>query len=200
MHPDPEGAKRRQRTWLRDQRLKRLGYSSYRAYQQSAEWRSVRRRYWTDADTRKDCAICRTDSDALLLHHKTYDRVGAEELEDLVALCNRCHCLVHELEKRGTLDLDFGGLVNRVRAARNRRERLKREQAMPQPTSENLRAQRMVEWEVALLRKQIAKSKAKQKLGGIRRCEHAIRRRQRELLWLRAHPDQGRRHMPLVRR
>ncbi|MFF8819121.1 HNH endonuclease [Leucobacter sp. NPDC015123] len=31
------------------------------------------------------------------LHHITYDRLGAEEHEDLWPLCRGCHTLIHDL-------------------------------------------------------------------------------------------------------
>jgi len=50
----------------------------------------------------------------------TYERVGREELTDLTPLCRRCHAMLHELERRGEVGLDFTGFVNEERARRNR--------------------------------------------------------------------------------
>ena len=48
----------------------------------------------------------------------TYERVGDEELTDLTPLCRKCHAMVHELERRGEIALDFQGIVSMRRAAR----------------------------------------------------------------------------------
>lgn len=48
----------------------------------------------------------------------TYERVGDEELADLTPLCQPCHAIVHTLERRGEMGLDFAGLVNEQRARR----------------------------------------------------------------------------------
>jgi hypothetical protein len=52
------------------------------------------------------------------LHHTTYDRIGQEELTDLIALCPKCHADVHTLERRGEIELDFTGLESPERAAK----------------------------------------------------------------------------------
>ena len=41
-------------------------------------------------------------TEGLDVHHRTYDRVGAEELDDLTTLCDRCHTLFHEDRESGT--------------------------------------------------------------------------------------------------
>lgn len=103
------GIERRTRSWRRDNRLRQLGYKSYRAYIGSLEWRALRADYWADPHTPKDCAVC--GNEARILHHRTYERVGAERFEDLAPFCDTCHSLVHALERRGDLGLDFDGLV-----------------------------------------------------------------------------------------
>jgi hypothetical protein len=34
------------------------------------------------------------------LHHRTYDRLGCEDLRDLIPLCEACHSATHEWQKR----------------------------------------------------------------------------------------------------
>lgn len=48
----------------------------------------------------------------------TYERVGEELLTDLIPLCAKCHQIVHVLERRGEITLDFQGIVDFERAAR----------------------------------------------------------------------------------
>jgi hypothetical protein len=110
---------RRTRAWRRDNRLRILGYKDYAAYINSPEWKAKRAQFWGDPDIAKGCAVC--GGEASVLHHKTYERVGEEALDDLAPLCDPCHRLVHDLERRGDLGLDFDGLVDLARAAKLRR-------------------------------------------------------------------------------
>lgn len=50
------------------------------------------------------CQACET-TEALHVHHVTYDRFGAEELEDLRVLCAEHHDLAHHLERAGGYEL-----------------------------------------------------------------------------------------------
>jgi 5-methylcytosine-specific restriction endonuclease McrA len=97
----------------RASRLKRLGYSSYAEYLRSPHWQRTRHAY-RQSDQPQDC-IC-GETDHLQLHHMTYERVGAEEMADLTPLCGRCHAMIHTLEARGEIGLDFAGFVNDQRA------------------------------------------------------------------------------------
>lgn len=60
----------------------------YSAYLSSPEWRVLRRQVLDRADGR--CEYCGQAS-ATQVHHRTYQRVGAEELGDLAAICVPCH-------------------------------------------------------------------------------------------------------------
>lgn len=55
----------------------------------SAQWRNMRR------DIGKlrgeGCERCRRLTQPLFLHHKTYERLGHERLDDLELLCRLCH-------------------------------------------------------------------------------------------------------------
>jgi hypothetical protein len=62
--------------------------------------------------------VCQCGSEDVDLHHLTYERIGAEEMEDLVALCRTCHQDVHVLEARGDIGLDLSGIESEERAAR----------------------------------------------------------------------------------
>lgn len=71
----------------------------YDHYITSPTW-TKRRRQWLWAERKAHngivrCAVCRcvwgTPRAGGELHHLTYDRLGAERHDDLVALCTRCH-------------------------------------------------------------------------------------------------------------
>lgn len=109
-------AVKRARIESREARLKELGHKDYNAYLSSAAWRSLKARYRA-SDLVQDCGLC-SESDGLDMHHMTYERVGEEELSDLIPLCRNCHRMVHVLEERGEIGLDFSGLVDFQRAAR----------------------------------------------------------------------------------
>lgn len=63
------------------------------AYLRSPAWQAKR------ADYRRNrkwaCLICGAKR-GIQLHHLTYDRLGDEDLDDLVPLCQGCHVIVHE--------------------------------------------------------------------------------------------------------
>ena len=65
----------------------------YRLYLKSPEWQEIRQqilRFWD-----YKCATCYSEYD-LHVHHRTYKRVGNEELNDLIVLCENCHAKFHE--------------------------------------------------------------------------------------------------------
>jgi hypothetical protein len=69
-------------------RLKRLGYASYADYLKSEHWRAIKTR-WLQSKRVKSCSRC--GNPYFELHHKTYKRLGLEQLSDLIALCRECH-------------------------------------------------------------------------------------------------------------
>lgn len=107
------------RRWQRHLRLQKFGYRDYCTYLRSAHWHSVKARYRV-SDQPQDC-IC-GEAEAIQLHHMTYERVGEELLTDLTPLCPTCHAMIHTLEARGEIGLDFSGFCNEERAARHRAE------------------------------------------------------------------------------
>lgn len=86
-------------------RMQALGYRLYVDYLASPHWLDVRQR-WKAANLFKGwvCHCYGCDSrEGLSLHHRTYERVGREELSDLVLVCVDCHKRIHQLERRGML-------------------------------------------------------------------------------------------------
>jgi len=62
--------------------------SKYEDYIASPEWRSLRQKI-----LERDCHQCRTccSTEVLEVHHRTYDRLGHEDSDDLITLCHDCH-------------------------------------------------------------------------------------------------------------
>lgn len=78
---------------LKDERERRMPtWGEYQAYLGSSAWQDVRRLVIASFDGR--CATCNA-SDALEVHHRTYERVGDERMDDLTLLCSQCHELLH---------------------------------------------------------------------------------------------------------
>lgn len=66
---------------------------SYDEYLETPHWQEVRGRALARAG--HACAICPATT-RLEVHHRTYERLGAEADVDLVVLCRDCHRLFHE--------------------------------------------------------------------------------------------------------
>ena len=76
------------------------GYVDYYDYINSPEWKErARKRMRMD---RFQCSVCGTAKN-LAVHHITYERLGHEDMDDLITLCKDCHAKVHEndLAKKG---------------------------------------------------------------------------------------------------
>lgn len=84
-------------------RMHLLGYRVYADYLASPHWTDVRSR-WRAGNLFKGwvCHSYGCDSkDGLSLHHWTYERLGREELSDLILVCTACHKRIHGMERRG---------------------------------------------------------------------------------------------------
>lgn len=108
---------------VRSKRLARYGFTNYAAYVKSSRWQTTRRR-WHKAKGYPPC-VC--GDPAVLLHHKTYQRLGEEALDDLVAMCDDCHSTVHRLADAGLMSLDPAEWVDAGRAKENRKRRAEEE-------------------------------------------------------------------------
>lgn len=67
---------------------------NYHEYLRSDSWRRVRERKLREAG--RVCSLCPSVSN-LHVHHRTYERLGKERLDDLVVLCRRCHSRHHSV-------------------------------------------------------------------------------------------------------
>jgi len=75
-------------------RLTELRAMPYRLYLRSPEWRQTRAAALVRAGNA--CSLDVTHTDRLEVHHRTYARLGAEFVTDLVVLCYSCHELYHD--------------------------------------------------------------------------------------------------------
>lgn len=64
----------------------------YLAYLKSNEWRCVRRIALHAAGHR--CQLC-ASTNKLQVHHKTYENIERETLDDVIVLCGICHSKFH---------------------------------------------------------------------------------------------------------
>jgi hypothetical protein len=81
----------------RRDRIAKLRALPYADYLKSTHWERIRER--AIARSLGRCQLCNalpTERASLHVHHRTYERVGAEYLEDLIALCEACHRLFHD--------------------------------------------------------------------------------------------------------
>jgi 5-methylcytosine-specific restriction endonuclease McrA len=71
------------------ERAAKLQSMPYAEYLETPEWH-YRRRQVVKAAERK-CQYCGIPTHDLNVHHRTYERLGNEDPDDLIALCRDCH-------------------------------------------------------------------------------------------------------------
>jgi hypothetical protein len=71
----------------------------YSIYLKSRHWQRVRSRALVRAG--HACQLCNTKQATLDVHHRTYERRGNEQPEDLIVLCRACHFKFHEDDAGG---------------------------------------------------------------------------------------------------
>jgi hypothetical protein len=64
----------------------------YKQYLETSHWRALRHERLKAANYR--CQVCNAKG-ILNVHHRTYERRGAELPEDVIVLCRSCHSLFH---------------------------------------------------------------------------------------------------------
>jgi len=69
--------------------------TDYEKYLKSTHWSRIKT---VVKSVRRTCEACSSGLD-LHVHHKTYKRLGGENMEDLTLLCQGCHKMVHEVQK-----------------------------------------------------------------------------------------------------
>lgn len=75
------------------ERLASMGYEKYNDYLASDPWKAFKQKYKKSPETPKECQVCGYKQ--IQLHHITYERLGYEELTDVVPLCQKHHYAVH---------------------------------------------------------------------------------------------------------
>lgn len=104
-------------------RIKRLsstrqkGYTIYgqpaAEYLQSSEWAEVKRRYFA-SNLRQDCVVCAAPHEpAFFLHHRRYERLGAEYLGDLMPVCPDCREVIVEAYRLAGSEAESLGYMTR---------------------------------------------------------------------------------------
>ena len=75
---------------------------TYDQYIKSNTWRNGQARLAELATSGFRCRLCNAPASeaALEVHHRTYERLGAEEPGDLTTLCRECHFVVTDLLRR----------------------------------------------------------------------------------------------------
>lgn len=103
--PKPKKSRksRSERREKRKRGVRLAGYETYAQYLLSPEWKAVRARWMKSEFCRGE--VCHTAGcrslHALQLHHRTYARIGYEDMKDLVLVCQSCHYKIHALQKTG---------------------------------------------------------------------------------------------------
>lgn len=64
-----------------------------KAYMKSKEWDYIRKKVLVRDKYR--CRFCHRRSRSMQVHHITYERLFAEDLNDLITLCGYCHAKHH---------------------------------------------------------------------------------------------------------
>jgi hypothetical protein len=73
--------------------------NKYSKYLTSKDWKKKRQQAL--AHYGSSCVLC--DSDAVDVHHRTYDRIYDESMSDLIVLCRDCHAAHHKKLSKQTL-------------------------------------------------------------------------------------------------
>ncbi len=83
----------RKKTPITPERLAELRTMKYSDYLRTPEW--YRRRAVALKIAEHRCQLCYSQ-EGLTIHHRTYERLGAERMTDLLVLCRECHTLFHQ--------------------------------------------------------------------------------------------------------
>lgn len=92
---------------LRKQKLNENGYSDYKEYLQSDEWKTIKENIKSRKGAKWNlCNLCTTPNN-LEVHHSSYKVIGTVNTHNTVKiLCRSCHQQIHDLCKENS-KLDF---------------------------------------------------------------------------------------------
>ena len=92
----------REDPWLaqvaRTRGVKAAGFRNYEAYLASPHWQSLRQRVLEEQRIRLQrnvCEDCGKEGLEFDIHHRTYERLGNERIEDCQIFCEQCHYKLH---------------------------------------------------------------------------------------------------------
>lgn len=70
--------------------------NTYKRYLRSVHWQNLRQQALSRANGRCEmCGYKPWKPGTLQVHHRTYERIGKEGLDDLIVVCPRCHMKIH---------------------------------------------------------------------------------------------------------
>ena len=104
-----------------------MKYINYLEYINSIEWQSKRKQFYKSklyknykGTSKWNCYCCMVGDVPLDLHHRTYKRLGNENIAvDLVPVCRKCHIDIHKLANQG---IDLWSATKRIKN-RNKRKK-----------------------------------------------------------------------------
>lgn len=89
---------------------------SYTDYLQTKHWKAMREKVYEEYNG--ICGVCGEIVPRALsnIHHRTYKRVGNEDMSDLILLCKSCHAKAHKRkDKLKDGKRNFGYIMGRCR-------------------------------------------------------------------------------------
>jgi len=90
---------------------------TYAQYLSSDHWKDVRNRFWKSKIHHGKCYACGS-SKLLQVHHKSYTRLGRENINDLCLLCDNCHLQAHKLLKLGKGNTNIWNAARKLKLAK----------------------------------------------------------------------------------
>jgi len=83
-------------TFFKEHKTTYMKYDKYQEYLKSKQWYALRLKILSRDDYTCQHCHCKVTSYTANVHHKTYIRLGDENLSDLITLCIPCHEKEHE--------------------------------------------------------------------------------------------------------
>lgn len=75
-----------------------MNKTTYKRYLRTQNWQKLRFEVLKRSGGKCErCGYQPWKPNGLQIHHLSYDRVGHESLEDLIAICPRCHMEIHKI-------------------------------------------------------------------------------------------------------
>lgn len=75
-----------------------MNKTTYKRYLRTQNWQKLRFEVLKRSGGKCErCLYQPYKRGGLQIHHLSYDRVGHESLEDLIAICPRCHMEIHKI-------------------------------------------------------------------------------------------------------